>query len=92
MTTRNVKTKPIKILVYPNPSSNNNITIRIKDLNEYKNFNVVITDVLGRIVLNESIHSSTFMISSECLPNPNFYIYHIFSEGNLLKTGKIAFK
>ena len=82
----NTETKLISI--YPNPATNF-LTVNIA--NELLNSKIIISDLLGKIVLSETINSSnkTFLTNNY---SKGIYFYSIVNNNNIVETKKIIIK
>jgi len=70
--------------VYPNPAKNE-LTVRSQISNGY----IIITDVLGKIVLNENINSNRTTFNVERLENGCYILKLIDGSNSMIKTEKL---
>lgn len=82
---------PFKIAVYPNPATDK-MVIYYSNPDKKSTLFLSLYDAIGRIV----IHSQTLYVGTNVLPIESLasemYFYRIFSDTNVLKSGKIVFE
>ncbi|PHS60630.1 MAG: hypothetical protein COB12_12965, partial [Flavobacterium sp.] len=76
------------IVLYPNPVSNRSILNIPSELLADK---LLIVDVTGKIIKEEKINKSNFIINVMNYPS-GIYFYQVYSENNLIKTDRFIIK
>jgi hypothetical protein len=76
---KNQASKPLNI--YPNPS-NGQINIQLPEDIEGKNFNVVISDISGRCVFQQSVQISYSLLINTDLPSGTYFVNMYSVESN----------
>lgn len=78
----------INFTIYPNPSFEK-VIIRIINFEKSCNFYIEIFDICGRSVYSQEIDSQITTLNKEQLTDGPMFIYKIFDNNTLLKTGKL---
>ena len=72
---------PSQVLIFPNPSKGK-MTISLPD---FEFFDLVIYDIMGKIVLSESKVSQQYIIAENTLENGSFILQLIYEKGIITK-------
>jgi hypothetical protein len=78
----------IQVKVYPNPFTQN-ATIEVEG-KEYKELQLTIYDVSGRVVLEKQAYSNNKIELSRGNLQPGVYFYQLLGDAALINTGKIV--
>ena len=73
--------------IFPNPSTNNTIQIAF-DLQQTANYNVVVTDVTGRIIQNKNLSNAAKNAYLE-LENAGIYFVQLLENGQIIANEKV---
>jgi hypothetical protein len=76
------------IVFSPNPFSDET-SLHISDL-AINNSHLVITDALGRIILNSKVEKESIVLARKDFPSNGIYFYRIYSGSTLISSGKLA--
>ncbi len=82
------KQEEVSIAVYPNPVANN-LTIAANGVDG--GFDVKMTDVLGKVVLNESSNQVKKVVDVSNFKN-GVYLVSVFNKGELIQTRRVVIK